>query len=179
MDWGVWLFFFGAFGDEVGLLDDEGGVEEVEGLEGGGGDGAFGADLAAVGEVEGGEDLVIDAAHALLVEHAAPGGGAVVIDDLPLGVGEFFVVDAEAATAEGGVEFSGGLEDAIADDFGFDAARWEAPEEGGVGVFLEGEAVGMTGAAEGIRGDEEADHGLYGPVVLDEFRGEVVEEFGV
>ena len=55
----------GAFGDEFGLFDDEGAVEEVEGLEGGGGDGAFGADLAAVGEVEGGEDLIVDTAHSM------------------------------------------------------------------------------------------------------------------
>lgn len=132
----------GAFGDEFGLFDDEGAVEEVEGLEGGGGDGAFGADLAAVREVEGGEDLIVDTAHSFLIEHAAPGVGAVVVDDLPLGVSLFDVVNSETATANGGVEFAGGLEDTVADDFSFDAAGREAPEESGTGVFLDAEAVG-------------------------------------
>ena len=99
-DGGIGGFLLGAGGDELGLFNNKGGIEEVEGLERGGRDRAFGADLAAVGEVEGGEDLVVDASHPFLVDHTAPGVGAVVIGDLPLGVGFFNVVDAEAATSD-------------------------------------------------------------------------------
>ena len=179
VDGGLGGFFLGAFGDEFGLFDDEGAVEEVEGLKGGGGDGALGADLTAVGEVESGEDLVIDAAHALLVDQATPGVGSVVVDDLPLGVGLFDVVNAEATAADFGVQFAGSLEDAVADDFGFDAAGRKAPEEGGAGVFLQAQTVGEAGAAEGVGHHDLADHGFGGPALTQIFGGEPVEELGV
>ena len=88
------------------MLDHKRRVEEVESLKWGGRDGTLGADLSAVWKVEGRKDLVVDAPHSLLVDHSPPGVGTVVVGDLPLSVGLFDVVNAEAPAANFRVEFS-------------------------------------------------------------------------
>ena len=88
------------------MLDHKRRVEEVESLKWGGRDGTLGADLSAVWKVEGRKYLVVDAPHSLLVDHSPPRVGTVVVGDLPLGIGFFNVVNAEAPAADFRVEFS-------------------------------------------------------------------------
>lgn len=108
-----------------------------------------------------------------------------VIDDLPLGVGFFLVVDAEGFAAKGAVEFSGGLKDGVTDDLGFDTAGRVSPEKGGAGILFKGEGIGSGGALEGFGGQEKFEQGFGGPGFGsglgggDEFGGKPIKEFGV
>ena len=176
-----------AVGEEIGLLKDEGGVEEGEGLEGSGGHFTAGGALGVFGFVEGGHQVVVDVAGGLLVDGAAQGFGALVGERfVDADVDDFVFVEMEAGAADGGrgeVELSAGEEDGVADGLGLEAAEGHAPEEAVAGVGRkagrEGSVVGATGLAVGLREDDLAVQAFDPPAAFDEIGGEPVEQFGV
>ncbi|MFM1944029.1 MAG: hypothetical protein RI897_3011 [Verrucomicrobiota bacterium] len=169
-----------AGGQGIGLLQGEGAIEEVQGLEGGVGAAALRDDLVAVGAIERAEDGILFLTDLEEVDHAAEFGGAdfflgVVVHD----VFDFDIVEVEAGAAHGEVQGTGDGEDAVADGFGFEAAWGEAPEQGAGGIDGEGKGLGVTGLLEGVGCEDELLDVFDGPSVLDEFGGEPVEEFRV
>ena len=169
----------------MGLLDDEGVVEEGEGLGGDGAAGALADGAVDVGEVEGFEEVEAFVAEGGGVEGAAGVGEDVVVFEVLRGAA--VGVDGgglDVGAEEGLIEGAGEGEDGVAEGVGVEAAAVGAPEEFVFGVFgVGGLPVGVVGGEGGelvgAGEDEAADEFFEGPAVGDEVVGEVVEEEGV
>ena len=174
-----------ALGGGGGLFDDEGVVEEVEGLGGDGAAGALADGAVDVGEVEGFEEVEAFVAEGGGVEGAAGVGEDVVVFEVLRGAA--VGVDGgglDVGAEEGLIEGAGEGEDGVAEGVGVEAAAVGAPEEFVFGVFgVGGLPVGVVGGEGGelvgAGEDEAADEFFEGPAVGDEVVGEVVEEEGV
>ena len=136
-----------ASGEGFGHVEGEAVIEQGEGLQWGGGVGAFGGGEGDVGKIEVIENVDDAGAGVLMIDGAAVGFGAVGIErevSADVVLGEF--VEAEAGAAHGfELHLTGDGEQGVAEFFGAEAAGREAPEE--AGGFVELETVWMARGA--------------------------------
>ncbi len=175
------LFCLKTLGEDLGLLEDEVTVEEIEGLKRCGGATAFGDSLAGIGTIEGSEDLfpfLPDFGH---VDHASPVFGAVGL--LGMIVADVFHLHFEWTeswtTCTLKIQRTAHGKYGVADAFGFEATKRESPEQSGSGIDLHGFGARDIGLLPGGGMENQALDVLERPLILHQFHGQPVEELGM
>ena len=124
-----------AFGEPFGLLDNEGAIEKVQGLQWGIGSGAFGYHLVAARTIESAEDRVLFLPNAGQVDHPSKLGRTdLFFGEVAVDVVWFDTLQEEAGSTHSIVDDIRGNEHTIANRFGFESSGRIPPEESSIRV---------------------------------------------